>query len=188
MSKIHQEALAYFHNLFHEQATNLNTILNCVSKNVTNNHNELLMQPFTASEVKEAVFSMYPDKPVGVDGFYPVFYQKYWAVVGEDVVSVCLTWIYNQQQLEDLNVTILVLLPKRKNPDYMSDLRPIALCNVIYKVMSKMIANWLKLIHLDIFSENQNAFVVGHYITDSVILAYEMSHYLKRQRTTKVGT
>lgn len=61
----------------------------------------------------------------------------------------------------DLNYTHVTLIPMVKEPQNMTQLRPIALCNVIYKIASKMIANRLKIILPDIISEQQSAFVPG---------------------------
>lgn len=88
---------------------------------------------------------------------------------------------------EGWNDTVVVLIKKVKNPERLKDLHPISLCNIVYKVMSKVTANWLKCILGEIISDNQSAFVLGRLISDNTLLAYEMSHFLKRKRSGAMG-
>ena len=88
--------------------------------------------------------------------------------------------------LKELNTTILALVPKVPNPSRMTNFRPISYCNTLYKIIMKIIANWIKTILPDIISPSQLVFVVGRRIGDNILLVQElMRNYHKDDGSPK---
>ncbi|KAH9768542.1 reverse transcriptase domain-containing protein [Citrus sinensis] len=138
-------------------------------------------------DVRAANFSMHPDKSPGPDSMNPAFFQNFWSIVGDDVSAACLNFIHQYVFHIGLNETLLILLPKNLNPDLITEFRPIALCNVIYKIVAKMLASRLKLVLGSIISKSQIIFIPGRSITDNVMISAEVMHYLKRKRQGREG-
>ncbi|KAL0395298.1 UNVERIFIED_CONTAM: putative mitochondrial protein [Sesamum latifolium] len=154
---------------------------------VSENMNDTLIQPFSADEVKLAISQMYPYKSPGPDGMSPIFYQKYWHIVGSEVTSFILDFLNHRHFDTMFNYTYIVLIPKCASPENMSCFHPISLCNITYKIVSKMIANRLKPLLPTIVSESQSAFIPGRLITDNGLVAYELNHYLAQKTWGSVG-
>jgi hypothetical protein len=181
-------AVAFFEGLFQStQPVNLEETILAVDSKVTPEANQTLLRPFNAEEVRAALYQMHPSKAPGPDGMSSFFYQKYWHIVGLSVSHAVLSVLNSGKILRKINLAHISLIPKKKNPECMSDYRPISLCNVIYKILSKVLANRLKLVLPYIISEAQSAFVPGRLITDNVSVAFEMIHKLKAKRSGKKG-
>ncbi|GJV39999.1 hypothetical protein Tco_1418439 [Tanacetum coccineum] len=99
-----------------------------------------------------------------------------WDIVGIDVCKAVRDFFANGRILQEINHTILALLPKVPTPTRINDYRPISCCNVIYKVISKLITNRIKEGLQDIVSDNQSAFVPGRSISDNILITQELMH------------
>ncbi|GKA61099.1 hypothetical protein Tco_0760506 [Tanacetum coccineum] len=135
-------------------------------------------------EVKEAVFSMGDDKSPGPDGYTTVFFKEVWGIVGNDVTNAVCEFFTNGKLLKELNHTIIALILKVKSPSRVNDYRPISCCNVLFKCVSKIIANRIKQSLKFLISPNQSAFIPGRNILDNILLTQELMHNYHLDRGT----
>jgi hypothetical protein len=178
----------YFAGLFATEVVEPDpALLDKVVPRVTNEMNENLQRPYTAGEVKKALFSIGDMKAPGGDGLHALFFKKCWHVLGESLTMEVLEAINQKSIPQGWNDKVIVLIPKVETLENISQYRPINLCNVLYKVISKMIAARLKLILDEVISQVQSAFVPGRLITDNILLAYECMHKIKNKKMGKEG-
>jgi hypothetical protein len=173
----------FFKNLYtSEGVQGMEDVLDVVPARVSAEMRTMLDAPFDVAEVKRALFEKFPTKAPGPEGFLAHFFERHWDTCGEDVSRVVLWILSGEDSPEVINKTFIVMIPKITNPKEMSQFRPISLCNVLYKIASKVVANRLKRVLLEIISEEQSAFVPGRLITDNIITAYECLHFMKRKK------
>ena len=141
--------------------------------------NSNLTRDFTKQEVDLVLKEMAPLKASGLDGMPPLFFQSFWPLIGDEVSKVVLDCLNSCHIPKEFNYTYVTLIPKVKNPDFFFEFRPISLCNVIYKLISKVLANRLKPLLPSIVSENQSAFQAGRVITNNILMTFETLHYMK---------
>ncbi|XP_010473903.1 PREDICTED: uncharacterized protein LOC104753332 [Camelina sativa] len=149
---IEEVATRYFQTLFTASTTSgSEDALRYVDSRVSPETNAVLSRDFSDSEIKKAVFSINPDKAPGSDGILD----------------------------PRINQTNICLIPKNERPRAMSEFCPISLCNVSYKIISKVLCNHLKGALPNLISETQSAFVARRLITDNILLAQENFHALR---------
>ena len=175
--------MAYYNELFTtNQPTKFSKMIQAVQPKVTPSMNQALARDFTGAKVKLALKHMYPLKAPGPVGMPPLFFQKFWAISGEVVTATVLNFLNHGYIPPDFNKTHIVLIPKVKMSKKVTDYRPINLCNVVYKIASKAIANKLKKILPSIISDTQSAFVHSRLIIDNVLVAFETIHHISQKR------
>lgn len=177
----------YFSTLFKSSVVDGRLSVEESIASVSEEQNANLLLPFRDEEIKTAVFSMHPDKSPGPDGFNPAFFQTYWEIVGRDVVNFCKSFFATGELPNGINSTLVCLIPKVKQPRQVNELRPISLCNVLMRILSKVMTNRLKPCIKSLVSDKQSAFIEGRMLTDNALIAYEVNHYIRRKTQGKYG-
>lgn len=147
-------ASAFYKDLYTSEGTeDMERVLSTVPTKVTTAMNEQLLMAFEKEEIKRALFQMFPAKAPGPDGLPAHFFQRNWELCGDEISEIVLQVLRGEDDPTIINNTCIVLIPKVDNPNELGQFRPISLCNVIYKIASKVMANRLKLILPEIISE-----------------------------------
>jgi hypothetical protein len=134
------------------------------------------------SEVIQALSSLGSSKAHGPDGFTALFYKKYWSSVRKDVLACVGNFFQNRHLLKEQNHTYITLIPNQSGSHTVHHFRPINLCNIAYKIISKILANRLKIVLPKIISFLQSAFMPSRNIQDNSILAHELFHTFKNKK------
>ncbi|KAF5480159.1 hypothetical protein F2P56_000925 [Juglans regia] len=164
-----------------------NFMLDNIDNKVTEEMNADLIKPYSVDEVSRAMKEMHPSKAPGPDGMPPLFFQQYWPKIGNSIFAAVLHALNSSDSPQVVNHTYIIMVPKKKNLVRVNDFRPNSLYNVIYKLISKVIANKIKYVLPTIISKTQSAFLPGRLISDNVLVAYEVLHFFKRKMTGKKG-
>ena len=130
---------------------------------------------------------MKPISAPGPEGMPPLFYHSFWPLISKDICLAVLDCLNNFHIPSVINCTNITLIPKVKSPKSITDFRPISLCNVVYKIVSKVLANRLKVILPAVVFENQSVFQAGRVIMDNIFMDFETLHYLKHHHNGKTG-
>ncbi|KAA3465749.1 reverse transcriptase [Gossypium australe] len=168
-SVIHDEAKLYFEKLFNTNGVaNPREVLEGIEESISIEANEYLLAPFSEDEVKTTLKGMGPIKAPGPDGFPAIFFQKYWHIVGKEVLGFCLRVLNEGKEVDSVNMTNIVLIPKVQNPTSLVNFRPISLCSVLYKLVAKTIANRMQNVMDTCIDQVQSAFVPGRVEWDFI--------------------
>jgi hypothetical protein len=135
---------------------------------------ERLLRDVTEEEIRKVLFSMPQHKSPGPDGYTVEFFIHAWPVLGKDFVIAIQSFFLKGFLPKGVNTTILALIPKKQEVSGMKDYRPISCCNVLYKVVSKLMANRLKEILPASIAPNQSAFIKDRLMMENLLLASEL--------------
>jgi hypothetical protein len=184
--EIESAMVRYFHGIAQEphldRSEAIQRITQHIPRLVTEEQNTFLNKSIATEEVDQALQEMPSGKAPGPDGFTVEFFKAYWEIIKHDVYKVVEDSRRSASILKALNATMITLIPKGNEANTPDRYRPIALCNVIYKIISKVIENRLKPLLPSLISQEQAGFVEGRQIMDNIIQAHEIIHTLKLQK------
>lgn len=134
-------------------------------------------------EVWEALKFMKSFKSPEPDGFQPFFFKHYWHIVGDRVTEVVKKAFQQGTFDASISETLVVLIPKEDNPTIMNQFRPISLCNVLYKIKTKVLVNRLRPYIMNFVSPLQSSFIPGRGTHDNILVAQEIMHLIKKSKS-----
>lgn len=184
--KIKEFMVSYFSSLFTEDGGDeVSNIPMDIFPELSSTNWAALCKPFTHIEIEEVVKSLGALRAPGPDGFQALFFQKNWDLVKDSVIKTVMSVLEGKGMPEHLNDTHIVLIPKTDHPERASQFRPIGLCNVGYKIITKTLVNRIKPILPSLISNTQGSFVPGRQITDNIVIVQEVIHTMKRKQGMK---
>ncbi|KAL9687628.1 hypothetical protein QQ045_032033 [Rhodiola kirilowii] len=172
---IGNKAEQYFKALFSSfPVTKDIDVSDLISPTISDADNLALAAQPSEHETRDAVFSMNPNSSPGPDGFTGKFFTGYWDIIKEDLLAVVAAFFNGLQLPKIISSANIVLIPKVPKATSMDQLRPISLCNVLHKIMSKILNNRLKSVLGSIISPEQAGFLEGRNIQDSIAMAHDL--------------
>ena len=176
--------LSYYKNLFTSQLTLHSPhidLLTLITPFVFDVENDSLWSILSDQEIKDVVFSFGSYKAPSPDGMSAIFYKTYWNTICKEVIDSIKAFFVDGHMLKEMNHTFITLIPKTPNLCMVKQFRPISLCNISYKIISKILANRLKSLLPNLVSPWQAASVPGRNIQDNSIIAYEIFHTMHQK-------
>nr|GEU49747.1 hypothetical protein [Tanacetum cinerariifolium] len=145
-----------------------------------------MIKEISDKEIKEALFDIDSSKAAGPDGYTSCFFKKAWGIIGNDICLAIKEFFITGRILGEINATLIALVPKIDTPNKVSDFRPIACCNVLYKCISKIPTNRIKEGLSKVVSLNQSAFIPGRHIQDNILITLELLKGYNRRSGAKI--
>jgi len=181
---LQEEALKYFKNFFcgnqhHHHSHVFNEGSHPTLDDADMNSLTCLI---TKKEVMISLNSMKPYKAPGPDGFQCIIFKQYWHIVGDDVFNLVQSSFLTGHFDPSISDTLLTFIPKIDHPNTYKDFRPISLCNIIYKIITKVIVHRLRPILNNIIGPYQSGFLPGRGTTDNAIVLQEIIHFMCRSK------
>jgi len=139
-----------------------------------------LTKPFSAEEVKQAVWDCNSFKSPGPNGVNMGFVKDFWPELCDDFMRFICDFHRNGKLSKGINSTFISLIPKVECPQRLNDFRPISMVGSLYKVLSKVLSNRLRRVMSSVISETQSAFIHGRQILDGILISNEIVEDAKR--------
>jgi len=129
---------------------------------------------FSAEEALRAVRDMNSSSAPGLDGFGPSFYRAAWSTVRPQIMEFLLAFYHGTADLERINRSYMVLLPKKQGATAVSDFRPICMQNCSVKIAAKALTSRLQKEIVTLIDLDQTGFIKGRTISENFVFAAEL--------------
>ncbi|KAJ0923638.1 putative RNA-directed DNA polymerase [Helianthus annuus] len=179
---IKEEIRKFFENKFVEPNPSRPAFTCHHIKKLTNMQSMSLISPFSFNEVKNAVWDCGGDKAPGPDGFNFTFLKHYWDLLGDDFHNILIRFHNSGIISKGCSSSFITLIPKINDPENLNDFRPINLIGCISKVISKVLANRLKMVIASVISEEQSAYLSDRNILDGPLITNEIISWIKKSK------
>ena len=119
-------------------------VLGFFQRMISDEMNEEMTKEITEEEIRHTLQSFQKGKSPGPDGFTLEFYLGFYDLLKKDLLEVVRESQESGKVLGIFNATLLTLIPTKQNPTSFDEFRPISCCNMIYKIITKVLALSLK--------------------------------------------
>jgi hypothetical protein len=125
----------------------------------------------------DAIIKQIPsDKAPGPDGFNGLFFKKCWEIIKHDVYKFCHDFFDCDVDPSPIDSSFITLVPKINSPENVNDFRPISLLNSLIKIVTKLLADRLQLVILELVHDNQYGFLRNRTIQDCLGWSFQYIH------------
>ena len=143
---------------------------------------EELSLPFSDEEIHKVLKDLPADRAPGPDGFNGMFVKRCWPIIEGDFLRMIRAFYEGKLSLENINSSLITLIPKIMSPEGPDDFRPISLTNTCLKFLTKLLANRLQRVILKCIHKNQYGFLKGRSIQDCLAWSFEYIHQCKQSK------
>lgn len=187
--EIQMKFVSYFESILNTNtqpsSKDIDNIMEVIPCLIDTNQQKELNKEVTQEEIKNVVSMMNDYKSPGPNGFPAGFFKHNWDIVGKDVSEAVLEFFKKGYLLKEWNATFVALIPKSESAKEPKDYRPISLCNVIYKILTKIMVERIKPILPRLILDEQDGFVKGKHITNGIVLMHKVLHsvHIKKEES-----
>ncbi|GKV46006.1 hypothetical protein SLEP1_g53030 [Rubroshorea leprosula] len=182
VDEVKEGVASYFEDMFKDEGWERLTLDGIHFNKISQVESCMLSVKFTEEEIYKAVWDCDSSKTLGPDGFNFKFFKEMWEVIKQDIIGFADEFYTNGKLVKGSNASFVVLIPKTSNTQKIEDFRPISLIGSMYKIITKLLANRIRLVMGSVIGVQQTAFVKDKLLVDGVLVANEVIDEAKRRR------
>jgi hypothetical protein len=133
-----------------------------------------LAEPFSKEEIDQVIKTIPNDKAPGPDGFNAQFLKRCWHIINLDFYQLCQEFCTSNLSLQAINNSLITLIPKVNSLETANDFRPISILNSVLKLLTKVMANRLQSVILNLIHKTQYGFIKSRTIQDCIAWVFEL--------------